>query len=117
MKIVPGSQVDLWRQPEQKDIPGWRGPAVVMDVDTEANNVSVKWQGRMLGIPLRQVRPHVGYALAYMLFYQHLYFASPCSTLQYDAAVTDHVHTQVLYSDSHETQKVKPNGCFTGLAA
>ena len=31
-KGVPGTQVDLRRQPERKDIPGWRGPAVVMDV-------------------------------------------------------------------------------------
>ena len=53
-----------------------------------------------------------------MLFYQRLYFASACATLQYDdEKVMDHVHVQVLFSDSHETQKVKPNGCFRGLEA
>ena len=73
--------------------------------------MSVKWQGRVLGIPLRHVRPHVGYALAYLLFFQHLYFASACATLQYaDVAVQDHVHVQLLYSDRHETQKIRPNG-------
>ena len=89
-----------------------------MDIDTEANNVSIKWQGRMRGIPLRHVRPQVGYALAYMLFFLHLCFSSAFAALSYDdAEAGNYLNVQALYQDSHETQKIRPNGCFKGIEA
>jgi hypothetical protein len=54
--------VDLYRNPSPKDAPGWRGPAVLLDLDTTVGTAALRWQGRVLDVPLRHVRPHVGYA-------------------------------------------------------
>jgi hypothetical protein len=59
----PGHLIDIFRNPTTKDIPGWRGPAVLLDLD-DYGSATVKWQGRPFSIPLRHIRNHVGFALA-----------------------------------------------------
>ena len=40
-----GTLVDLYRNSSHKDLPGWKGPAVLLDVSREDNAAVVKWQG------------------------------------------------------------------------
>ena len=56
-----GDVVDLYRNPSPKDSPGWRGPAVVLDFSDEVGTATVRWQGRVLDVPFRHIRPHVGF--------------------------------------------------------
>ena len=46
--IVVGDIVEFWRQPEHKEVSGWKGPAEVAHVDHEGGIINVKWQGRIL---------------------------------------------------------------------
>ena len=58
--LEAGSIVDIYRTPTHKDMPGWRGPGVLLDIDRDLGTGSVKWQGKVFLIPLRMKRPHVG---------------------------------------------------------
>jgi hypothetical protein len=64
--LEPGVQVDLWRQPKRKDVPGWQSPATLIDIDAGINAGNLKWQGPYMSIPLRHMRVHVGSAQAYL---------------------------------------------------
>ena len=100
-EVAVGMPVDIYRTPERKDVPGWRGPAVVMDVDKEANNVSVKWQGRILGIPLRHVRKHIGFVIAFIALFSNYYVGFACPNLQHDNQVYTY-NVQVTYQDTFD---------------
>jgi hypothetical protein len=65
-----GSLVDLYRVPKTKDTSGWRGPAVVLDLDVPAGTGTIKHQGRVYLVPLRHLRPH---AVAVAFFAQALH--------------------------------------------
>jgi len=58
-KIVDGSKIDIWREPEDKGEPGWRGPAELVRLYREDGKGIVQWRGLPLMIPLRHMRPHV----------------------------------------------------------
>ena len=58
----PGTLVDIYRRPNTKDTPGWRGPASLIDVNEMPGTAIVTWQGRPYCLPLRHVRPHKGFA-------------------------------------------------------
>ena len=62
--IKTGDLVDLYRRPATRDIPGWRGPAVVLDVLNATGTAIVKWQNRPYVVSLRHLRHHAGHALA-----------------------------------------------------
>ena len=64
--LKTGSLVDLYRTPSHRDMPGWRGPAVMLDSDDETGNAIVKWQGKPCNVPFRHIRLHVGF-LAFLL--------------------------------------------------
>ena len=52
-----GEMVEVYRQPQSKDLTGWRGPAEVTDVSTiERGNISVRWGGRTMSVRLQDVR-------------------------------------------------------------
>ena len=55
-----GTLVDLYRKPATKGIPGWRGPASLVDMSELTGTAIVVWQGRPYVVPLRHVRPHEG---------------------------------------------------------
>ena len=59
-KFKPGLLVDLYRTPDRKEAPGWRGPAILLDIDDKVGTASLKWQGRSFDISLRMIREHVG---------------------------------------------------------
>ncbi len=60
-KLQDGVKVDLWREPDPKDDPGWRGPAELIKVYTDGNKGIVNWRGHIMLVPLRRIRPHVGH--------------------------------------------------------
>jgi hypothetical protein len=56
-----GSFVDIFRRLATKDLPGWRGPGVVLDMNAETGTCTVRWQGKPWLMSLRHVRPREGY--------------------------------------------------------
>ena len=60
-KLVPGTKVDIYREPESKEISGWKGPADLIHTIPAENKAVVQWRGHPMGLPLRHVRPHVGF--------------------------------------------------------
>eukprot|EP00971_Amphidinium_carterae_P146129 2896397-Amphidinium_carterae.1 len=58
-----GTAVDIWFEPTNKDITGWKGPAEVQLCQPERGQVTVKWQGRILDRRAAEIRPHVVYLL------------------------------------------------------
>ena len=62
----PGDLVDVWYDPPNKDIPGWKGPAQIVSVNIGEGNVTVRFQARTLNRRHLEVGIHVPY-LVYML--------------------------------------------------
>ena len=60
-KLVDGAKVDLWREPDAKDDPGWRGPAELIKAYPDGAKAVVNWRGHIMLVPLRHLRPHVGF--------------------------------------------------------
>ena len=60
-KLKDGSKVDLWREPDTKDDPGWRGPCELIKVYADGGRCVVDWRGHVMLVPLRHVRPHIGF--------------------------------------------------------
>ena len=47
--MVRGDTVDLFRRPNNKDLSGWRGPAVfVSTASVDQGYFDVRWQGRVM---------------------------------------------------------------------
>ena len=61
LKLVDGASVDLWREPDGKDDPGWRGPAELVKAYPDGSKAVVNWRGHIMLVPLRHLRPHVGF--------------------------------------------------------
>ena len=53
--------VDIWFEPKEKEIKGWKGPAKVMSVMHENDTITVRWQGRTLDRKSSEVREHIPY--------------------------------------------------------
>ena len=68
--LVPGQQVDIWRQPNRKDEYGWHGPAEIISLERRAGSAIVKHQGQPLIIPLSHLRKHILQHLA-VWFHTH----------------------------------------------
>ena len=55
-----GDAVDLFRQPANKDLVGWRGPAEVLSTaHLEDGYVEVKWGGRTMSVRVADLRRHL----------------------------------------------------------
>ena len=53
-------QVDVKREPEHKDLEGWRGPAEVVNISRiKHGKVHVEWGGRTILVPLDHLRHHM----------------------------------------------------------
>ena len=59
--LTPGCQVDIFHEPESKEISGWKGPADLIHIAPRDNKAIVQWRGHPMGLPLRHVRPHIGF--------------------------------------------------------
>lgn len=52
-----GEAVDVWRQPSQKDLTGWRGPCTIVSThDADQGYLDIKWQGRVMSARLQDIR-------------------------------------------------------------
>ena len=65
LDLKVGDQVEFYRDPPNKDVTGWRGPAPVVSLDrVDEGIVEVRWQSRVL--PVRM--PDLRRAIAYLVF-------------------------------------------------
>ena len=65
LDLKVGDLVEFYRPPNNKDISGWMGPAIVADVTPLSQGIiAVRWQGRTLDCRVQEVRR----ALVYMSF-------------------------------------------------
>ena len=64
-ELEPGSSVDIWFEPANKETSGWRGPAKVVSLQPDEGNVTVRWQGRTLDRRPQEVRKHVIFSCFY----------------------------------------------------
>lgn len=47
--LKEGQQVDIYRDPPNKDVSGWRGPSKIVSLDrADEGIVEVRWQGRVI---------------------------------------------------------------------
>ena len=53
-----GDTVDIWRRPKHRDLQGWRGPAVVIQLLGEGM-LCVRWQSMVIDLPVHHARPHI----------------------------------------------------------
>ena len=57
-----GDQVDFYRQPPQKDLPGWTGPATITDMSEVLRGIiKVNHNGRELTCSPKDLRQHLEY--------------------------------------------------------
>ena len=56
-KFVIGQHVDFFRRSERKQLEGWRGPAIVLQLLTEGY-IALRWQSQVHDVPVNLVRPH-----------------------------------------------------------
>eukprot|EP00971_Amphidinium_carterae_P167576 3320479-Amphidinium_carterae.1 len=61
LELNPGDLVDFYRQPFGKVNPGWGGPTKVVDVSSldQDGIAHVRWQGRVMSVQARDIRPHL----------------------------------------------------------
>eukprot|EP00971_Amphidinium_carterae_P153346 3039947-Amphidinium_carterae.5 len=46
LNLKAGDQVEFWTKPSNKDVSGWKGPALVVDITRLAHGtVGLNWQG------------------------------------------------------------------------
>ncbi len=65
MDLHPGEQIDFYRKEQQKDVPGWRGPATVTDLSRiDEGNIQFDFQGRSMSARVSDVRR----ALVHLIF-------------------------------------------------
>ena len=53
-----GDTVDIWRRPKQRDLQGWRGPAIVIQLLGEGM-LCVRWQSMVIDLPVHHVNSHI----------------------------------------------------------
>ena len=61
-------EVDLYRLPDHKDDPGWRGPCDLLDISFKDNTAIVKHQSMPYIVSLRHIRPHMGRHLRTLMY-------------------------------------------------
>jgi hypothetical protein len=60
LNLQVGEEVDIFRAPNNKDTPGWEGPAEVIDVSRATRGViSVKHNSHVKEVQLSRVRRHL----------------------------------------------------------
>ena len=67
----PKGLVDIWYEPTNKEVSGWRGPAQVAAVNRGEGNIAVRFQGRTLHRRPQEVRHHVPYLVYALGLFEH----------------------------------------------
>ena len=86
-KLTDGSGAHLWREPQSKDVPGWRGPVAVVKLYGGRNKVIVERRGLPRLVPIRHLRPHVGFCVGY---YRSFLIATTWSTQPNKSNTSNH---------------------------
>jgi hypothetical protein len=60
--------VDNFRKATTKDQTGWRGPAVVIGVETAKGYFDIKWQGRAMSVTSAEIRRHIFFGSTSIMF-------------------------------------------------
>ena len=71
-EMQPGCLVDIWFEPSNKDVKGFRGPAQVATVQPAENQITVRYQGRSLDRRAQEVRHHIPYLVFVSCLYDEL---------------------------------------------
>ena len=85
-----------------KDAPGWRGPAVLLDLSESTGTANVKWQGKPWLVNLRLIRPHVGFSALFAAIGADSTFSGRRQT----ADPQTHVH--FIFSDGSDAYGTAP---------
>ena len=60
MNLQVGDEVDFYKAPIAKGIPGWHGPATVIDTSGITRGViSLKWNSKVMEVQTQRVRRHL----------------------------------------------------------
>eukprot|EP00971_Amphidinium_carterae_P281276 5584632-Amphidinium_carterae.2 len=119
MAISTGDLVDYYRQPVGKTSPGWRGPAVLVDNSTltEDGICHVRWQGRVLSVQARDLRPHI--PLPVFMYqqcpdYAHLWDfidSINCTSLFFGTLIDDKTSDQFLSTHANKHPMIYGSLC------
>ncbi|CAK0834374.1 unnamed protein product [Prorocentrum cordatum] len=78
-----GDLVDIWRDPPNKDVSGWRGPATVVNVNRiQEGVVDVQWQSRTLSCRLADVRHSLSMDVMVATEHYRQYWELPLTLVQ-----------------------------------
>ena len=58
MSYKLGQSVDFYKKSERKQLEGWRGPAVILQLLGEGS-ATIRWQTQVYDIPVNLIRPHI----------------------------------------------------------
>ena len=68
LDLQVGEEIDFFRDPTSKDISGWSGPAVVIDIrNIERNVISARWQNRIIEVQVPNLRRHLHFLVYHMM--------------------------------------------------
>jgi len=67
INIEEGDDCDVWRNPDHKDIAGWRGPATLVKLP-DSGSATVRWGGRVFDVPRNLLRRHDAFTLFSTLY-------------------------------------------------
>ena len=95
-KLVEDAKVDLWREPTTKEDPGWRGPAQLIKKYPSGAKAVVDWRGHCMLVPIRHLRPHVGFATM-TFFLSLLGFAEEDGLTEAVSTLLDLIESMVPY--------------------
>ena len=80
-------QVDFYRTPDNKDLPGWNGPARITDItDASRGIILVDYRGRQLTCDPQNLRQHLAFLT---FFFSMAPLDHPCTQ------VAQHLHRQI----------------------
>jgi len=63
LEFADGDVIDVYREPANKDIHGWRGPADLVKLQVGKPDAVVRWGGRVFELPKNLIRRHDGFCL------------------------------------------------------
>ena len=72
-RLTEGAKCDIWRLPDNKDDPGWRGPADLIKKYIDDSKCVVVWRGHPMLLPLRHVRPTIGFVWFFLTTAYEIY--------------------------------------------
>ena len=60
MGLKVGDEVDFYRPPVSKDLPGWQGPATVADLSRiDRGVITIRWNSKVMEVQTQRIRRHL----------------------------------------------------------